>query len=219
MTGGEAGLPGSDHHDIDFNDLGRVHPADATGCNESGGCQTLPCVRVADGIGAAVEVEPSFDDYVRARSDGLLRLAWLITRNWEDARDAVQDGLAALYPRWHRLPEGDRRHAYVSRTVVNACLAVIRRRRSQPMPDPSLLAEAPVVDDPSGAIAEADAAWRLCAELPPAQRAAVVLRFYDDYSFGQIAEALGCPESTARSHVHRAMATLRTRLGKGENDG
>jgi len=175
-------------------------------------------VSVDNRIGVAVGVEPSFDDYVRARSDGLLRLAWLITRNWEDARDAVQDGFAALYPRWHRLPEGDRRHAYVSRTVVNACLAVIRRRRAQPVADPSVLAEAPVSADASTAIAAADEAWRLCAELPPAQRAAVVLRFYRDYSFGQIAEALGCPESTARSHVHRAMATLRSRLGKGDDD-
>ncbi len=166
-----------------------------------------------------VEVEPSFDDYVRTRSDGLLRLAWLITRNWEDARDAVQDGLTALYPRWHRLPEGNRRHAYVSQTVVNACLAVIRRRRSRPVPDPSVLVEAPVAADPSSAVVEADAAWRLCAELPPTQRAAVVLRFYNDYSFGQIAEALGCPESTARSHVHRALATLRSRLQRGEDDG
>lgn len=163
-------------------------------------------------------VEPSFDDYVRARSERLVRLAWLITRNWEDARDAVQDALSSLYRRWSRLPEGDRRDSYVSRTVVNACLAVIRRRRSQPVPDPSALIEAPVCADPSSAVVEAEAAWRLCAELPPVQRAAVVLRFYDDYSFGQIAEALGCPESTARSHVHRAMATLRSRLQKGEND-
>lgn len=165
-----------------------------------------------------VEVEPSFDDYVRARSDRLIRLAWLITRHWEDARDAVQDALAALYPRWDRLPGGDRRDAYVHRTVVNACLAVIRRRRVQPVPDPTALAGAPVAADPSGALAEADAAWRLCAELPPAQRAAVVLRFYDDCSFGQIAEALGCREATARSHVHRALAALRSRLQKGDDD-
>lgn len=161
-----------------------------------------------------MDVEPGFDDYVRARSEGLLRLAWLITRNWEDARDAVQDALSSLYPRWSRLPEGSRRDSYVSRTVVNACLGVVRRRRSQPVPDPTVLVPAPVVADPSAAVAEADAAWRLCAELPPVQRAAVVLRFYSDYSFGQIAEALGCPESTARSHVHRALATLRDRLGE-----
>ena len=173
---------------------------------------------IADRIGAVVAVEPSFDDYVRARSDGLLRLGWLITRNWEDARDAVQDAFSSLYPRWSRLPDGDRRDSSVSRTVVNACLAVVTRRRGQPVADPSQLTEAPVSADPSGAVAEADAAWRLCAELPPVQRVAVVLRFYNDYSFGQIAEALGCPESTARSHVHRAMRTLRSRLQKGDND-
>ena len=162
---------------------------------------------------------PAFDEYVRARSDGLLRLAWLVTRDWEDARDAVQDAFASLYPRWAGLPDGDRRHSYVSRTVVNACLAVVRRRRSQPVADPSLLAAAPTAADPGDAVANADAAWRLCGELPATQRAAVVLRFYNDYSFGQIAEALGCTESTARSHVHRAMAALRLLLDSGGLDG
>jgi hypothetical protein len=50
--------------------------------------------------------EVSFDSYVRARSTGLLRLAWLITRDWDDARDAVQDAFVAVYPRWSRGPRG-----------------------------------------------------------------------------------------------------------------
>ena len=61
-------------------------------------------------------------------------------------------------------------------------------------------------------MAAADEALRLCGELPPLQRAAVVLRFYEDRSFAEIGDILGCPEATARSHVHRALATLRTRL-------
>ena len=96
-----------------------------------------------------------FDDYVRARSDGLLRLAWLVTRDWEDARDAVQDALFALYPRWERLPEANRREAYISRTVVNACLAVIRRRRSHPVADPAELPQADRTGDHAGPIANA----------------------------------------------------------------
>lgn len=162
-----------------------------------------------------VGTEPSFDDYVRARSDGLLRLAWLVTRDWEDARDAVQDAFVSLYPRWPGLPSGDRRHGYVSRSVVNACLAVVRRRRTSPVPDPSVLSGAPTGADPGEAVTDAQVAWQLCGELPATQRAAVVLRFYNDYSFGQIAEALGCTESTARSHVHRAMAALRSLLQQG----
>ena len=46
------------------------------------------------------------------------------------------------------------------------------------------------------------------------QRAAVVLRFFDDLSFAEVGEALGCPEATARSHVHRALARLRSELGE-----
>jgi RNA polymerase sigma factor (sigma-70 family) len=84
--------------------------------------------------------------------------------------------------------------------------------------EPDLLPSAPVGDDPADAVAAADEAWRLCGELAPTQRAAVVLRFYQQLSFAEIGEALGCPESTARSHVHRAMAALRSRLTEGRDD-
>ncbi len=156
--------------------------------------------------------EVSFESYVQARSPGLLRLAWLITRDWDDARDAVQDAFAALYPRWSKLPAGTGLEAYVSRCVVNACLAVVRRRRSDSVADVSVFDEAPVTHDASARIVEADRLWTLCGQLPPIQRAAVVLRFYRDLSFADVAKALGCREATARSHVHRAVAAMRKQL-------
>ena len=73
-----------------------------------------------------------------------------------------------------------------------------------------------MVPDASQAVADADQALRLCGELPPMQRAAVVLRFYEDRSFAEIARILGCPEGTARSHVHRALQALRAKLEGGE---
>jgi RNA polymerase sigma-70 factor (sigma-E family) len=160
----------------------------------------------------------AFDEYVQRRSDALLRLAWLVTRHGEDARDAVQDALVKLYPRWDALPGGDRLDPYVNRSVVNACLSARRRDRPRPVAEPDLLPSAPVGDDPAEAVAAADEAWRLCGALPPVQRAAVVLRFYSGLSFAEIGEALGCAESTARSHVHRAMAALRSRLTEGRDD-
>jgi RNA polymerase sigma-70 factor (sigma-E family) len=168
--------------------------------------------------GVVVEAGVSFDGYVRARSSGLIRLAWLITRDWDDARDAVQDAFAALYPRWSRLPaDADRVEAYVSRCVVNACLAVIRRRGADPVADPALLDGAPVTNDGTAQVVEADRLWRLCGQLPPVQRAAVVLRFYRDLTFAEVANILGCGEATARSHVHRAVATLRLRMKEDGN--
>ena len=58
----------------------------------------------------------------------------------------------------------------------------------------------------------ADAVWRVCEALPRQQRAAVVLRFYEDLEYAEIAAILGVAEATVRSHVHRALAALRAEL-------
>ena len=159
-----------------------------------------------------------FEDYVTTRSAALLRFAFLITRNREDANDAVQDALTGLYPRWRQIAARGDVDAYVRRSIVNAHVSAWRKvRRLYPTEDPSLAANAPVTPDASAAVADADQALRLCGELPPMQRAAVVLRFYEDRSFAEIAQILGCPEGTARSHVHRALATLRAKLAGGED--
>ena len=159
----------------------------------------------------------SFTEFVRTRSDRFGDLAWLITRNAEDARDAVQDAFVGLYRRWDDLPTGNEFEAYVHRTVVNACLGVIRRRpRSLPVAEPERLRSAPVSPDAADALAASDEVWRLCGELKPVQRTAVVLRFYADLDYADIADALGCAEATARSHVHRATRQLRSRLDRGQ---
>lgn len=161
----------------------------------------------------------TFEDYVMTRSAALLRFAFLITRNREDAHDAVQEALIGLYPRWRQVASRGGVDAYVRRSIVNAHVSAWRKvRRIFPTADPSLASEAPVVADASQAVADADQALRLCGELPPLQRTAVVLRFYEDRSFAQIAEILGCPEATARSHVHRALVSLRAKLEVGRDD-
>ena len=171
-------------------------------------------------MAAVANGELDFEGFIRIRSDRLLRLAFLVTGNWDDARDAVQDALEGVLPRWSRLADSDKWDAYLRRCVVNACLGIIRKRgRARPVAEPQMLPQAKVQADPAWAIANADEAWRLCRSLPPQQRAAVVLRFYQDLSFAEIGAALGCPEATARSHVHRALAALRTRLEEGHSNG
>jgi RNA polymerase sigma factor (sigma-70 family) len=66
-----------------------------------------------------------------------------------------------------------------------------------------------LVADPTGEVDRRDALLRQLALLPGKQRAALVLRFYEDLSDSEIAEALGCSPATVRVHVHRALATLR----------
>jgi RNA polymerase sigma-70 factor (sigma-E family) len=161
------------------------------------------------------EAPEQFAEWVAARGGALQRFAYLTTGSADDAADLVQEALARIYPRWDGLAARGTVEAYVRRTIVNA--AISRWRKDHRVLTGSAAEPVPV-DDSSQRQADSDHAWSLCAGLPPQQRAAVVLRFYEDLSFGEIARVLDCPESTARSHVHRALASLRVRLTTSEEE-
>lgn len=163
----------------------------------------------------------SFDEWVAARGPALVRFAHLVTGNLGDAQDAVQDVLISVYPRWARLQGAGTGEAYVRRAIVNRHISMWRsfRRRETPTAEVQTLAaerssvsSSATTQDSADALADAELAWRLCQQLPRVQRAAVVLRYYEDQTFGEIAQVLGCTDSTARSHVRRALAVLRDHL-------
>lgn len=169
------------------------------------------------------DLSGDFAEWVAARGPALHRFAHLVTGGatvTADAADLVQDALVGAYPRWQELARSGTAEAYVRRSIVNASVTRWRQQRrlvAVPDAEPHVAADAHH-PDPTAALANAALAWRLCADLPPTQRAAVVLRFYDDWTFGEIARVLDCTESTARSHVHRALAVLRTRLAEEGDD-
>ena len=153
-----------------------------------------------------------FEVWVTEKADALLRFAYVLTGDANLAEDAVQDALTTACARWARVSRADDPEAYVKRMVVNAHISWWRRfrRREAPVPEPVRTANA--VSDGTAGRAESEAIWTLCATLPDKQRAAVVLRFYEELSYAEIAQLLHCAEATARSHVHRALAALKTTL-------
>ncbi len=163
----------------------------------------------------------SFDEWALARWPALLRFARLTTGDDSDAQDAVQDALVGVYPRWRELQSAGTLEAYVRRSIVNSTISRWRKfgRREDPEAALPEMRAGEVQSDMTAALSDADLAWQLCQQLRPQQRAAVVLRFYEDLSFAEIGKVLGCPESTARSHVHRALASLRTLLERGDSHG
>lgn len=161
-------------------------------------------------------VELSFEGFVRERSDALLRFARLLTGNADDAAEIVQEALTNLYPRWERVAAAGDPEPYVKRSIVNSRNTRWRRHRERPAGDSAELDG--IAPDPANAWADAEAFGRLFATLPPRQRAALILRFYEDQEFAAIAHQLGCAEPTARSLVHRALADLRTRLPRRDDD-
>jgi RNA polymerase sigma-70 factor (sigma-E family) len=161
-----------------------------------------------------------FDAWAEARLGALLRFAYLVTGSQHAAEDAVQSALVSACEKWSRVGRRDDPDAYVRRMVVNAHISAWRRagRRESPVAEVGVAAGSRS-PDPAESVARGDAVWRMCAALPPQQRAAVVLRYYEDLEYAEIAALLGVTDATARSHVHRAIAALRREIeaeGEGE---
>ncbi len=153
----------------------------------------------------------SFDAWASARVAGLLRFAYLVTGSQHAAEDAVQEALTSACAKWSRVSRTRDPEAYVRRMIANAHVSGWRRTRRE---SPVAEVRDTTYGDPSARVDTGDAVWRVCQALPRQQRAAVVLRFYEDLDYPEIAEVLGLAEPTVRSHVHRALAALRTELSQ-----
>jgi RNA polymerase sigma-70 factor (sigma-E family) len=141
----------------------------------------------------------SFDEVYRRESVPMVRLALLMVGSHEQAEEIVQDAFAQLYERWEGI---DRPGAYLRTCVVNGCRRAHRRRRQD---DRFVAGTARPLPADLGADELADALAALSAR----RRAAVILRYYQDLSEAEIAEALGVRPGTVKSLLHRGLAQLR----------
>jgi RNA polymerase sigma-70 factor (sigma-E family) len=160
-------------------------------------------------------VSDSFAEYVAGRGHALTRMAYLLTSDHALAEDLVQAALAKAFSRWSRIEAMAAPDAYVRRMIVNEHVSGWRRYRRRE----KLQAELPQVH-PAGPAdgLEAEQVVRAMVRaavrgLPARQRAALVLRFYEDLPDADVAEVLGCSPATVRSQIARALARLRETAG------
>ena len=147
----------------------------------------------------------SFTRWASDRQHALLRTAVLLCGDHHRAEDLVQDALTKVALRWSRLRDQNP-DAYARQVMVRTNISWWRKHRREVVLD--------VTDGPSGAEPGAAVDRRLLldhalAQLTPRQRATVVLRFYDDLSERDTAEALGVSAGTVKSQTHAALARLR----------
>ncbi|PRY41527.1 SigE family RNA polymerase sigma factor [Umezawaea tangerina] len=152
-----------------------------------------------------------YDRFVADRLDRLLRYATAITCDKHLAQDIVQDVLVRARSRWGRIGAMDAPYLYVRRMVTNDYLSWrrLRARRDVTSTHAALEVLSPAVPDHAERHAERDAMRARIAVLPRKQRAAIVLRYYEDATTAEIGQVLGCSEGTVRSHLSRALQTLR----------
>ncbi|MER6442288.1 MULTISPECIES: SigE family RNA polymerase sigma factor [unclassified Streptomyces] len=149
-----------------------------------------------------------FDDFVAARWSALIHLARLLSGgDRHRAEDLLQESLVKLWFVWPRIAD-EAPEAYVRKVLARAAARSARRRWWGERPV-ERLPDLPQAGDESATVVERSRLETALAQLPPRQRAAVVLRYYQDLPEKQVAEALGCPLGTARSHASRGVARLR----------
>jgi len=147
--------------------------------------------------------------YVAYAPDGI-RLAYLLTGDRALAEDLVQDAFVRLVGRLRHLREPSAFWTYLRRTIVNLATSHFRHRRVE-RAYLDRVAAAPAADTNSNDELD-ESMHRVLLGLPQRQRAAIVLRFYEDLSDVQTAAVLECSPGTVRSLVSRGMQTLREGL-------
>jgi RNA polymerase sigma-70 factor (sigma-E family) len=152
-----------------------------------------------------------------AHAPDATRLAYLLTGDRPLAEDLVHEAFVRLFGRFRDLRNPDAFGAYLRTTVVNLARSHFRRRRvergylDRAGREPNVK---PEVD-----VAGREELWRALQGLRPRQRAAIVLRYYEDLTESQTAEVLGCAVGTVKSLVSRGIEQLREELRGSEGRG
>lgn len=160
--------------------------------------------------------DAAFRAFAAVQMTGLLRPAYYLAGDWDEAQDLVQAALVKMYVAWPRLGGDVDRHLYVRKVMLNVFRANLRRGwRSREV---LAWAEDTTSVAQEGQPEERDYQRRLLMTLPPQQRAVIVLRYLQDFSVRQTAECLQISEGTVKSQTSDALKSLRALVAQERTD-
>ncbi|WP_343984170.1 SigE family RNA polymerase sigma factor [Kribbella koreensis] len=142
---------------------------------------------------------------------GLVRLAVLVIDDRQTAEDIVQEAFAQLYRRWP-LKDSDKALGYLRTIVLNASRSTLRRRKVARLYTPPHQAPQDSAENAAVLGEQRLEVQRALQTLPTRPREVLVLRYYLDLPFDEIAQILGISASTARSTASRGLTALTKQL-------
>jgi RNA polymerase sigma-70 factor (sigma-E family) len=154
-----------------------------------------------------------YQDFVRARAGHLFQTAYFMCGNWHDAQDLVQTSLAKMYVSWHRVEKAENLDAYARTVMLRTYLSHRRLKRSGELPVDDLGPAQATLEDQDLRLTLVSA----LRQLPPRNRAVVVLRYLEGHSNEEIARITGSTVAGVKSRNTRSLARLRELLG-GDRD-
>ncbi|TDW22493.1 SigE family RNA polymerase sigma factor [Kribbella kalugense] len=151
--------------------------------------------------------DAAFEAYFAARSDAMRGTAYLLCGDWHRAEDLVQQTFTKIYLAWRRIHRHEAMDNYTRQTLVRTFLSERRRgwfrHESVGSPETDPPARSPDLADDRLVLLEA------LVQVPPRQRAVLVLRYWEDQSVEQTAALLDCSTGNVKSQAARGLATLR----------
>lgn len=170
------------------------------------GPEEVACIR--DGGDRSAQLALLVRDHYQA----LYRFAYRLTGSASDAEDLTQETFLIVQRKLHQLREHDRVGAWLY-TVLRSCfLKSIRRRRPRPPADAPFDPESLPVSTSEETPFDGDRLQQALAELPDEFRLVLVMYYFEDYSYREMAEQLDLPLGTVMSRLSRAKAHLRRQL-------
>jgi RNA polymerase sigma-70 factor (sigma-E family) len=154
-----------------------------------------------------------FRAFVEQHWAPLVRTAYLLTGDRGHAEDLVQAALEKTHRRWDKVAQMAAPVAYVRRAMVNTATSWRRRHRVSEVP--LLATDGPAVD-PYGRVDQRQQMLAGLRRLPPRMRAVLVLRYFEDLSEADVADALGCSIGSVKSQASRGLNRLREQLSDAD---
>ena len=146
----------------------------------------------------------AFEALYRRHRDWVYRLAWRFTNNHADALDVLQETFTYLLRKLPHLRLTASMTTFLYPVVKHLSLNLRRRRAGSAIDEEALLA----IPDPTSARTPREELAAVLAALPSDQREVVLMRFVDDMSLDEIAQALKTPLNTIKSRLYRALDSL-----------
>jgi len=156
----------------------------------------------------SASAEEQFRGWATSHRPAMRRTAFLLCGDWILADDLVQDALVRVFDAWPRLSSAPDLTRYSRRVLVNLYLDHRRRPSRRERPADVLPDEAAPTADPG----TREVLLGALRQVPPGQRAVLVLRFFEDFSVEQTAEALRTSSGNVKSQTSRGLVALRQAL-------
>ena len=169
----------------------------------------------------------AFARLVQAYQGPVFNLCYRMLGNAVDAEDAAQETFLRVYTKLNTYQQDRKLSSWVLSIASHHCIDRLRRRRGDSLsldeePVAATLSARETGPEESALAAETrDAVQAAVNRLEPAYRVPLILRYWHDLSYAEIAETLGVPVGTVRSRLHNAIRLLRARLAQedGASEG